>query len=131
MSERPLILIVEDDPTVSGLLETLMEMEGYDTVTARDGLEGLLKAEFRRPSVILLDVMMPNVDGERVLDELHERGDLAAVPVMIVTGRADAHAAFDPVVGHENVITKPFDAAALAHRVSELLGPHKGPKGEG
>ena len=120
MSDTPVILIVEDDPTVSGLLETLMRMEGYETLTAKDGLEGLLKAEFRHPSLILLDVMMPNVDGERVLDEL--RGSpLADVPVVIVTGRADAHAAFDPVVGHENVITKPFDAALLARRVAERL----------
>ena len=122
MNERPLILIVEDDPTVSGLLETLMHMDGYETLVAKDGLEGLLKAEFRRPSLILLDVMMPNVDGERVLDELREGGEFANIPVMIVTGRADAHATFDKVVGRENVITKPFDATALAHKVTALLG---------
>jgi len=121
MSEKPLILIIEDDPTVSGLLDTLMQMEGYETLTAKDGLEALLKAEFRHPSLILLDVMMPNVDGERVLDELLG-SELANVPVLIVTGRADAHAAFDPVVGHDNVITKPFDAAELARRVAERLG---------
>ena len=123
MTERPLILIVEDDPTVAGLLDTLMQMEGYDTITAKDGLEGLLKVEFRHPSLILLDVMMPNVDGERVLDELHARPEFTDVPVLIVTGRADAHASFDPVVGRDNVITKPFDAAALARRVGELLAP--------
>ena len=122
MTERPLILIVEDDPTVSGLLETLMHMEGYETLVAKDGLEGLLKAEFRHPSLILLDVMMPNVDGERVLAELQERPEFADVPVMIVTGRADAHAAFDKIVGRENVITKPFDATALGHKVTALLG---------
>lgn len=116
-----MVLIIEDDPTVSGLLETLMQMEGYDTVIAADGLEGLLKAEFRRPSVILLDVMMPNVDGERVLDELRNRPDFMDVPVLIVTGRADAHHAFDAIVGRENVIPKPFDAAALTQRVADLL----------
>ena len=116
-----MILIIEDDPTVSGLLETLMQMDGYETVIAADGLEGLLKAEFRRPSVILLDVMMPNVDGERVLDELRSRPDFKEVPVLIVTGRADAHHAFDSIVGRENVIPKPFDAAALTQRVADLL----------
>jgi DNA-binding response OmpR family regulator len=126
VSDHPLILIVEDDPTVSGLLETLMQMEGYETLVAKDGLEGLLKAEFRHPSLILLDVMMPNVDGERVLDELRSRAELADVPVMIVTGRADAHRAFDPVVGRENVITKPFDAATLARRVSQRLEEEAG-----
>jgi two-component system OmpR family response regulator len=126
MNETPLILIVEDDPTVSSLLETLMQMEGYDTQTAKDGLEGLLKAEFRPPSLILLDVMMPNVDGERVMSELGTRSDLADVPIVIVTGRPDAHPAFDGVVGHDNVITKPFDAGALAHRVAALLARSKG-----
>ncbi len=122
MTGTPLVLIVEDDPTVSGLLETLMHMEGYETLTAKDGLEGLIKAEFRHPSLILLDVMMPNVDGERVLDELQAKPEFATVPVLIVTGRADAHPAFDPVVGRDNVITKPFDAAVLVRRVHEVLG---------
>ena len=121
MNEKPMILIVEDDPTVSGLLETLMRMEGFDTQTAKDGLEGLLKAEFRRPALVLLDVMMPNIDGVRLLTEMRERRELADVPIMIVTGRADAHAVFDPVVGHDNVITKPFDAARLVGRVHEVL----------
>jgi DNA-binding response OmpR family regulator len=126
MSDKPLILIVEDDPTVSGLLDTLMQMEGYDTAVAVDGLEGLLKAEFRRPAAILLDVMMPNVDGERVLHELRARSDFTGVPVLIVTGRADAHAVFDPLVGRDNVIPKPFDAAALTARVAQLLQPKEG-----
>ncbi len=121
MTQRPLILIVEDDPGVSGLLDTLMQSEGYDTATAVDGLEGLLKAEFRRPSLVLLDVMMPNVDGERVLQEFRTRKDLRGVPVLVVTGLPDAHAAFDPVVGADNVITKPFDAGALTRHVAELL----------
>lgn len=117
----PLILIVEDDPTVQGLLRTLMETEGYDTMTAADGLEGLLKAEIRHPSIIILDIMMPNVDGERVLEEMRANKDLADVPVLIVTGRADAHIAFDPLVGDRNVITKPFDPDELTDRVAALL----------
>jgi DNA-binding response OmpR family regulator len=121
VSEVPLILIVEDDPTVQGLLKTIMETEGYDAITAADGLEGLLKAEIRRPSIIILDIMMPNVDGERVLQEMRSREDLANVPVLIVTGRADAHNAFDGVVGTRNVFPKPFDPDELTGRVSELL----------
>jgi DNA-binding response OmpR family regulator len=121
VTEKPLVLIVEDDPTVQGFLRTLMEMDGYDTLTAEDGLVGLLKAEFRRPSLILLDVMMPNVDGERVLEEIRLLENLRDVPVVIVTGRADAHATFDPAVGPGNVFPKPFDADALAARVAELI----------
>jgi len=121
MSEAPLILIVEDDPTVQGLLRTIMETEGYDVITATDGLEGLLKAEFRTPSAIILDVMMPNIDGERVLVEMRSRAELADVPVLICTGLADAHAIFDDMVGHDNVIPKPFDPDVLTRRIAELL----------
>ena len=121
MTDAPLVLIVEDDPTVQSLLRTLMETEGYTVMTATDGLEGLLKAEIRPPSIILLDIMMPNVDGERVLEEMRSRTGLAGVPVLIVTGRADAHNAFDPLVGRENVIPKPFDPDHLTNRVAALL----------
>ena len=121
MSGVPLILIVEDDPTVQGLLQVLMETEGYDTMTAADGLEGLLKAEIRRPSIIILDMMMPNVDGERVLEEMRARKGLADVPVLVVTGRADAHAALDGLVGRDNVIPKPFNPEELTRRVANLL----------
>jgi DNA-binding response OmpR family regulator len=121
MSDAPLILIVEDDPTIQGLLRTLMETEGYDVMIAGDGLEGILKAEIRHPAIIILDIMMPNVDGERVLHEMQTRPDLARVPVLIVTGRADAHQAFDPLVGRDNVIPKPFDPDVLTGRIAELL----------
>lgn len=126
MRERPLILIVEDDPEVQGFIAMLMEMEGYEAVTARDGLEALIKAEFRNPSLILLDIMMPDVDGMRVLEELRVREALSGIPVLIITGRADAHETFDALVGRDNVFPKPFDSHALTARVAELLAGGKG-----
>jgi chemosensory pili system protein ChpA (sensor histidine kinase/response regulator) len=127
---KPLILVVEDDETIRHLLEVMMEMQNYEVIAARDGLEGLLKLEFRHPSVVILDVMMPNVDGKRVLEEM--RGDvrLRNVPVIVVTGKAEAHAMFDGMVGAANVMMKPFDPEALAHRVAELLADEP-PKGWG
>ncbi len=131
MTDRPpLILVVEDDPGIRELLETLMQLQRYEVVTARDGLEGLLKLEFRRPSLVILDIMMPNVDGTRVLAEARSDVRLRNVPIIIVTGRADAHETFDEVVGPENVFPKPFDADALLHRVAELLAGGS-PKGWG
>lgn len=127
---RPLVLIVEDDETIRNLLEVMMEMQNYDVISAQDGLEGLLKVEFRRPSVVILDVMMPNVDGARVLEEIRSDVRLRNVPVVIVTGKAEAHRQFDALVGYENVIMKPFDPEALAHRVAELLADES-PKGWG
>ena len=127
---RPLVLIVEDDETIRNLLEVMMEMQNYEVICARDGLEGLLKLEFRRPSVVILDVMMPNVDGARVLEEIRADVRLRNVPVVVVTGKAEAHRQFDNLVGRENVIMKPFDPEVLAHRVAELLADES-PKGWG
>ena len=131
MSIRPpLILIIEDDESIRGLIETMMEMQNYEVIIARDGLEGLVKMEFRHPSVVILDVMMPNIDGTRVLEEMEQDIRLRNVPVLVVTGRADAHEAFDSVVGKANVIVKPFDPEKLAHRVAELIA-NETPKGWG
>lgn len=130
MNRRALILVVEDDDSIRGLLEVMMEMQNYEVIGAKDGLEGLVKLEFRHPSLVILDVMMPNIDGTRVLEEIRADVRLRNVPVIIVTGRADAHAAFDSLVGSDNVVVKPFDPEALAHRVAELIADER-PKGWG
>lgn len=123
MTRTPLILIVEDDPSVMELERVLLEDEGYEVSTARDGLEGLLKAEFRHPALVVLDLMMPIVDGARMFDELKADVRLAQTPVLIVTGMADAHDTFDDLVGEENVIIKPFAMEELLARVVALAGP--------
>ena len=83
----PHVLVVEDDPSVRGLLQTLLAAEGYDVAVASDGLAGLVKASSRRPAVILLDLMMPDLGGVRVLEELRGDPALADVPVIVVTGK--------------------------------------------
>lgn len=123
MTRTPLILIVEDDPSVMELERVLLEDEGYEVSTARDGLEGLLKAEFRHPALVVLDLMMPIVDGARMFDELKADVRLAQTPVLIVTGMADAHDTFDDLVGEDNVIIKPFAMEDLLARVVALAGP--------
>jgi DNA-binding response OmpR family regulator len=123
MSERkPLILVVEDDPSVQNLLTILLEAEGYEVISARDGLEGLVKMELQHPSLVILDLMMPNVSGDRVIDEIRGDPRLNRVPVVVVSGRHDVHESFDDVLGKENVFAKPLDPASLLSRVEELLG---------
>lgn len=123
MSERrPLILVVEDDPSVQNLITMMLEGEGYEVITARDGLEGLVKIELQHPSLVILDLMMPNVSGDRVMQELRSDVRLKGVPVLIVSGRHDAHETFDPVVGTRNVFAKPVDFSALLDRVQTALG---------
>src|SRR5207245_4382254 len=104
MSERkPLILVVEDDPSVQNLLKVLLEAEGYEVIHATDGLEGLVKMELQHPSLVILDLMMPNVTGDRVIDEIREDVRLNRVPLIVVSGRHDVHESFDDVLGVENV----------------------------
>lgn len=123
MTRKPLILIVEDDPSVQNLLTLLLEGEGYDVIQAKDGLEGLVKMDLQHPSLLILDLMMPNVSGDRLFDEVRRDPRLSSVPVLIVSGRHDAHDTFDAIIGRENVFAKPIDPSALLARVASLLGP--------
>jgi DNA-binding response OmpR family regulator len=118
----PHVLVVEDDPSVRGLLHTLLAAEGYDVATASDGLAGLVKASSRKPSLILLDLMMPDLGGIRVLEELRGDPALADVPVIVVTGKIDAVPSLRDVLGEDSVFAKPFGVAELLARVADVTG---------
>ena len=122
MSASPRVLVVEDDPSVRGLLQTLLVAEGYEVTTASDGLAGLLKAGSTHPALILLDLMMPDLGGARVLEELRADPALAATPVLVVTGKVDELAPIQALVGEDSVFVKPFAVVELLDRVSELTG---------
>jgi DNA-binding response OmpR family regulator len=116
------VLVVEDDPSVRGLLHTLLSAEGYHVVTASDGLAGLVKATATHPALVLLDLMMPDLGGVRVLEEMREDPDLADIPVIVVTGKIDAIPSMRSVLGEENVFLKPFAVGELLGRVAEVTG---------
>lgn len=116
------VLVVEDDPSVRGLLHTLLSAEGYEVATASDGLAGLVKATASPPALVLLDLMMPDLGGVRVLEEMGEDPELASVPVIVVTGKIDAVPAMRDLLGEENVFLKPFGVVELLARVAEVTG---------
>ena len=116
------ILVVEDDPSVRGLLQTLLSAEGYDVVTASDGLAGLVKATSSPPALVLLDLMMPDLGGVRVLEEMREDPELADIPVIVVTGKVDAVPGMRSLLGEDNVFLKPFAVGELLARVGEVVG---------
>lgn len=122
MTNTPHVLVVEDDPSVRGLLQTLLLAEGYDVSTASDGLAGLVKANRERPSLILLDLMMPDLGGARVLEELDREPGLADVPVIVVTGKLEAIPAMVDQIGEDSVFAKPFSVAELLARVADITG---------
>jgi DNA-binding response OmpR family regulator len=118
----PQILVMEDDPSVRSLLDTLLESEGYTVVTASDGLAGLRQASAQPPALVLLDVMMPDLDGLQVLHELRGDPALVDVPVIAVTGQVEAVAELAAVLGDASVFVKPFGVAELLARVAVLTG---------
>lgn len=116
------VLIVEDEESVRELERFILEAEGYEVVEARDGLEGLTKAEFKRPDLILLDLMMPDVSGGRMFDEMKQHPTTQGIPIVVVTGKPDAHEIFDDTIGRENVIMKPFEANGLLAVIRHHIG---------
>lgn len=118
---KPLILVIEDDPSVQGFLSVLLEGEGYEVAVATDGLEGLVKMDSIHPNLVLLDIMMPNVSGERVLREVREDPRMRDLPIIVVSGKHDVHEIFDSVLGADRVFAKPFEPSALTDRIAEIL----------
>ena len=117
-----IILIVEDEEAVRELEKFILEQQGYEVMEARDGLEGLTKAEFKRPDLILLDLMMPDVSGGRMFDEMRRHPATDGIPIVVVTGKPDAHQIFDDQIGPDNVIMKPFEADTLLARIAAHIG---------
>lgn len=116
------VLVVEDDPSVRGLLQTLLDAEGYEVSTASDGLAGLVKAASTHPALILLDLMMPDLGGVRVLQELREDPDLSGTSVIVVTGKVEAVPDLRVLLDDECVFVKPFAVHELLARIAELTG---------
>jgi DNA-binding response OmpR family regulator len=118
----PRILVVEDDPNVRGLLQTLLEVEGYAVVTASDGLEGLGQAATSSPDLVLLDLVMPDLGGARVLERLSDDPVLSKIPVIVVTGHEEALHDVRTSLGPDNVFLKPFAVAELLARIDAVTG---------
>ena len=89
MRTPPRILVVDDNPTNLEILRVRLTAQGYEIVTAADGVEALAQARELDPDLVLLDVMMPKLDGISVLKELKQDAKLRFVPVIMVTAKAD------------------------------------------
>ena len=122
MRTPPRVLIADDNPTNVRILRARLTGEGYDIVTAGDGEEALAVARETRPDLILLDVMMPKLDGLEVCRRLKAMPDFPFTPIIIVTAMTDAK---DVVAGLEagadEHLGKPVDHAALGARVRSML----------
>lgn len=119
---KPRILAVDDDERNLALLTAKLEREGYELDTAGNGLEALKKADGFRPDLIIMDVMMPQMDGYEALRHLKSREETRYIPVIMLTGRAEIE---DKVlgfeVGAEDYINKPYSLQEVSARVKSLL----------
>jgi CheY-like chemotaxis protein len=116
------VMAVDDDHVIRGLLEVNLEMEGHDVITAVDGRDALDKVHSQAPDLILLDVMMPNVNGWQVAETL--KGDPATrhIPIIFLSARAmEADVRKGTDLGVEAYVTKPFDPIDLMDLVHRLL----------
>jgi DNA-binding response OmpR family regulator len=117
-SGKPLILIAEDDPSVRMTLEFVLEDEGFDVLMAEDGEAALRAAGDRIPDVILLDQMMPKMDGKQVLSALKQDEATSAIPVLVLSGMARG-AEEDWPGAH--FVGKPFSPEDLIERIREVI----------
>lgn len=122
MRTPPRILVVDDNPTNLEVLRVRLNAQGYEVVTAVDGEEALARTRELEPDLVLLDVMMPKLDGISVLKELKRDAALRFIPVILVTAKADTRDVVNGLeAGGDDYLTKPFEQAALVARVRSLL----------
>ena len=118
-SARPRILLVEDDPTIREMTQLALQRDGFDVDTADDGATGLSAFRSQPPDLVLLDVMLPGVDGVSVCRTIREG---SVVPIVMLTARTDP---IDVVLGLEagadDYVTKPFEPSILAARLRAVL----------
>src|SRR5262249_19923568 len=116
------ILVVDDEPDISVILVVALRRAGYQVATAQDGADALAKLAASVPDVVLLDVMMPGMDGFETLRRIRTNPATARLPVIMLTARAqlaDRMAGFER--GADDYVPKPFEPAELVARVGALL----------
>lgn len=122
-TDHPLVLVADDDPDILDLVRYRLERSGYIVATAADGAEALALAGSLGPSLAVLDVMMPSLNGFEVTRRLREDPATARIPVILLTARAqeaDVQEGF--AAGADDYLRKPFSPRELSARVQAVLG---------
>ena len=122
MSRLPLALIADDDPDILMLIALTLERDGYEVVTATNGLDALESALDRVPHLVVLDLMMPGIDGCEVTRRLRAEEATRDVPILIVTAFAEeAQAAMALAAGADAYVRKPFSPRDLLAKTASLV----------
>ena len=116
------LLLVDDEKQLVEMVKMRLEANGYEVVTASDGQEGLEKAKTENPDLIMLDVMMPKMDGYKVCGLLKNDARYKNIPIILFSARAQQDdTQVGKEVGADAYVTKPFEPAVLLSKIKELL----------
>ncbi len=121
-TDTPTILLVDDEPDLVELIEYALLAEGFRVLTARDGLEGLAIAEAERPDLVVLDIMMPRLNGVELTERLRQNAQLRLTPILMLTartGEGDEIAGLE--AGADDYLPKPVSTKRLISRIRALL----------
>lgn len=123
VNEERHVVCIEDEPEMIDLVRVILEPKGFRVVGANGGVEGLQVVRSVRPDVVLLDLMMPDLDGWEVYQEMKADAELKEIPVIIITARAQS---IDKVLGLriakvDDYITKPFSPQDLLESVRKII----------
>jgi DNA-binding response OmpR family regulator len=116
------VLVVDDDPVILNLLQASFEMEGWEVLTAGDGEEGLEVARANHPDAVVSDVMMPRLDGIGLAAAMKADPVLRAIPVVLLSAKAQVADVDAGLEVADAYVTKPFDPLDLLDRVAALIG---------
>jgi two-component system alkaline phosphatase synthesis response regulator PhoP/two-component system response regulator VicR len=117
------ILVCDDERSIVRLIQVNLEKQGYNVVTAYDGKDGLEKIRAEKPDLVVLDVMMPYMDGFEVLKNLRRESATEALPVIMLTAKAQDKDVFEGYhYGADMYLTKPFNPMELITFVKRILG---------
>ena len=116
------ILVIDDDKAINELVKTNLELNGYEVVQAYDGTEGFALAKQELPELVILDVMMPEVDGYTVAQRIRQCDEIADTPIIMLTALSELdNKAEGYNIGIDDYLTKPFEIDELIMRTRALL----------
>lgn len=122
-----LVCVIDDEPEVCDLLRITLETRGYNVITCRDGQTGWRTVQERRPDLVILDVLMPGLNGYEVLAKIRSSPELAALPVILITSLTarslTSDAEWKERTEVTDFLTKPFDPLVLLQRIEAILAP--------
>ena len=116
------ILIIEDDPSFSRAINHIVEKEGYDVSTASNGMTGLRMVKENQPDLLILDVMLPGLDGFEICSQLRAEEITATMPIIMLSAKGqETDKTTGLSVGANEYLTKPVDRALLLEKITSLL----------